>query len=164
MFPLLARLLLATQRFPRLVLGLALLLSLVSIVPVSRLRWELGIADLLPTDLPARAIQDTVQKKFGGLGTLTVVVHSQDSLANHLFIKALADSLQGDSRINFLEYRTEAAFYRRHKFLYIRLNDLKLIQRRITDLVETQKEKHNPFLVQLVDEAADTNARPNLVL
>jgi len=164
MFSLLARLLLLTQRIPWLILAFSVLLSLASIIPVSRLRWELGIADLLPADLPARVAQDTVQKKFGGLGTLTVVVHSADSLANHRFIQSMVDSLHRDSRVNFTEYKTESSFYRKHKFLYIRLQDLQLIHQRITDLVQSRKRQHNPFLVQIVDEAADSSARPNLVL
>ncbi len=164
MFSLLARLLLATQRLPWPVLLISLALTLASIGPVSHLRWELAISDLLPADLPARAIQDSVQRKFGGLGTLTVVVHSPDSVANHRYITSLADSLQHDSRVNFVEYRTEAEFYRRHKFLYIRLKDLETIHQRIFDLVEDRRARLNPFLVQLVDAAADTAEIPGLTL
>jgi uncharacterized protein len=164
MFPLLARFLLASQRIPWIVLALSIVLTLFSILPVSHLSWELAIADLLPSDLPARSTQEAVQKKFGGQGTLTIVVHSPDSLANHRFIQSLSDSLQGDSRINFTEYRTEANFYRRHKFLYIRLSDLELIHGRIKELVQNQKARYNPFLVQIIDETADSNAKPNLVL
>lgn len=154
MFSLLARLLLATQRIPGTILVLALIVTLASIAPVAQLRWELSLSDLLPADYPARTVQDSVQRKFGGLGTLTLVAHSPDSASNHRFIQLLADSLQNDPRINFLEYRTESAFYRRHKFLYIQLNDLQWIHDRIENLVNTRKARLNPFLVQIMPDSA----------
>ena len=158
MFSLLARLLLATQKVPGVIIALSLMATLASIMPVANLQWDLDIIRLLPKDLPARSVQDSIQRKFGGLGTLTLVVHSPDSAANHRHIQTLADSLKNDLRINFIEYRTEAEFYRRNKFLYIDLPDLELIHDRIENLVNTQKSLHNPFLVQIVED--DTTAPP----
>jgi len=56
--------------------------------------------------------------------------------------------------VNLAEYRTEADFYREHKLLYINLQDLETIRDRIKGLVAKQKEKLNPFIVELVNDTS----------
>jgi predicted RND superfamily exporter protein len=152
MFSLLTRLLLLSQKKPKLVIIAALLLSLLSIYPIFNLRWELSLPDLLPHEHPAIATQDSVLKKFGGWQTLIVLSKSSDSAANANFVSALAKALQQSPLAHLAEYRTEADFYREHRFLYISILDLETINERIKKLATKQKKKLNPFIVELVDE------------
>jgi len=140
------------QNAPRVIIGLALALSALCIYPVSNLRWELSLADLLPKDHPAIIAQDSVHKKFGGWQSLMVLSKSPDSAANAKFMAGLAKTLEQSPLVNIAEYRTESDFYNEHKLLYINLSDLETIDERIKKLAAKQKEKLNPFIVELVKD------------
>lgn len=156
MFSLITRLLLFTQNFPKSVIATAMALSLLSVYPISKLRWELNISDLLPKEHSAIALQDSVLKKFGGWQSLIILSKSPDSAANASFISSLAKAMQQSPLVNLAEYGTEADFYRENKFLYINLSDLEAINERIKKLVTKQKEKLNPFIVELIEETPST--------
>jgi predicted RND superfamily exporter protein len=155
MFSLITRFLLFLQNKPKLIIAFVFALSALSIYPVSNLHWELGIADLLPKEHPAVVAQDSVHKKFGSWQTLIILSKSSDSTANADFVKNLAKILEQSPLVNLAEYRTEADFYNEHKLLYINLSDLEIIDSRIKTLVSKQKEKLNPFIVNLVETASD---------
>ncbi|GHV12016.1 hypothetical protein AGMMS49938_03750 [Fibrobacterales bacterium] len=152
MFLILTKFLLFTQHAPKLIIGLAIVLSLLSIKPILDLNWEMSISSLLPQEHPALALQDSVRKKFGGSQSLIVVVKSGDTAGNAEFSKNFADELRRDPIINLAEYETEASFYREHKFLYIKMQDLDTLHNRIKSLVAKKKEKLNPFIVDLVSD------------
>jgi len=135
----------------------ALALSALCIYPVSNLRWELDMADLLPKGHSAIITQNQVYKEFGGWQTLIILSKSPDSAANANFIAALAASLEQSDLVNLAEYRTEADFYREHRLLYINLQDLETIRDRIKSLVAKQKQKLNPFIVELVKDTSVSN-------
>jgi len=154
MFSLITRFLLFLQKMPKLIMFLAFALSVICIYPVSNMRWELDMADLLPKEHSAIITQNKVYKEFGGWQTLIIVSESRDSADNANFIASLAASLEQSPLVNLAEYRTEADFYREHKLLYINLNDLETIRDRIKSLVSKQKEKLNPFIVELVKDTS----------
>jgi len=154
MFSLITRFLLFLQNAPKLIIVFALALSALCIYPVSNLRWELDMADLLPKEHSAIITQNQVYKEFGGWQTLIILSKSPDSAANANFIADLATYLEQNALVNLAEYRTEADFYREHKLLYINLNDLETIRDRIKSLVTKHKEKLNPFIVELVKDTA----------
>jgi len=157
MFSLITRFLLFLQNSPRLIITFALVLSALSIYPVSNMRWELGFADLLSEEHPAIVAQDSVLKKFGEWKTLIVLSKSPDSAANAAFIANLAKILEQSPLVHLAEYRTESDFYKEHKLLYINLSDLETIDERIKKLAAKQKEKLNPFIVELVKDTSDSN-------
>ncbi len=157
MFSLITRFLLFLQNAPKLIIFLALVLSALSIYPLLNLRWELSLADLLPKEHPAIIAQDSTLKKFGGWQTLIILSKSPDSAANAKFITALAKTLEQSPLVNLAEYRTEANFYNEHKLLYINLSDLETINNRIKKLAAKQKEKLNPFIVELVKDTSNLN-------
>jgi predicted RND superfamily exporter protein len=154
MFSLITRFLLFLQKTPKLIIVFAFALSALCVYPISNLRWELDIADLLPKEHSAIIAQDQVYKEFGGWQTLIVLSKSSDSATNVNFIANLAASLEQSALVNLAEYRTEADFYREHKLLYINLQDLETISDRIKNLVAKQKEKLNPFIVELVKDTS----------
>ncbi|MCL2260111.1 MAG: MMPL family transporter [Fibromonadales bacterium] len=157
MFSLLTRFLLFLQNAPGMIIIFALVLSALSIYPVSNLRWELRLANLLPADHLAIIAQDSVHKKFGGWQSLIVLSKSPDSAANADFMARLSKTLKQSSLVNLVEYRTESDFYNEHKLLYINLSDLETINNRIKKLAEKQKEKLNPFIVELVKDISDSD-------
>jgi predicted RND superfamily exporter protein len=157
MFSLITRFLLFLQNAPKFIIALVLVLSILSIYPVSNLRWELNLADLLPKEHPAITTQDSIRKKFGGWQTLIILAKSPDSAANAEFITNLAKALDQSPLVNLTEFRTEADFYYEHKLLYINLSDLETIESRIKNLAAKQKEKLNPFIVELVKDSSNAS-------
>ncbi|MCL2101634.1 MAG: MMPL family transporter [Fibromonadales bacterium] len=155
MFSLITRFLLFLQNSPRLIIAFAAMLSILSVYPVSNLRWELSLADLLPKEHPAITAQDSIHKKFGGWQSLIILSKSPDSAANTKFMSSMAKALGQSSLVNLAEYRTESDFYNEHKLLYINLYDLETINERIKKLTTKQKEKLNPFIVELVQDTLD---------
>jgi predicted RND superfamily exporter protein len=156
MFSLITRSLLYLQNVPRLIIAIALVLSVLSIYPISNLRWELSLADLLPKEHPAIIAQDSVYKKFGGWQSLIILSKSADSTANAEFMANLAKTLEQSPLVNLAEYRTESDFYNEHKLMYINLADLETIDNRIKKLAAKQKEKLNPFIVELIKDTSDS--------
>jgi len=157
MFSLITRFLLFLQKAPGLIIVFALALSAICVYPVSNLRWELDMADLLPKEHSAITTQEQVYKEFGGWQTLIILSKAPDSAANANFIANLAAILEQSPLVNLAEYRTEADFYEEHKLLYINLNDLETISDRIKNLVAKQKEKLNPFIVELVKDTSTSS-------
>lgn len=146
------------HRRPRLVLLLALLATLASLVPFKRLEIRTSARDLLPEEFESVRLWERIGRKFGASGHLTAVVHSPDSALNREAVRFLAEHLESHPDVNFLEHRSEAAFYQTHKLLYISLKDLQEAERRVDAGFWLAKEKHNPLLLDLLDEEEKEDA------
>lgn len=138
---------------PKSVVALAFLITFGALWPLSRLQTHMSMSDVLPRQFESVKLLREIGKKFGGLGNLSVVVHSQDSSANIATVKFLASHLEKHPDVNFLEYRTEARFYKEHKLLYISLHDLEEVEKRIETGFWLSKTKRNPLILDLLDES-----------
>ncbi|MDB5102540.1 MAG: transporter [Fibrobacteres bacterium] len=152
MFTYLCKLFHTLHARPRMVLVLALLATLGAIFPLKRLQMRMTTTDLFPRDFQSVKTWRQIGQKFGGLGHLAVVIHSEDSSANIAAIGFLADHLRNHPDINFLEYRTEADFYKAHKLLYISLKDLEEVDQRLETGFYLSKKKRNPLILDLLDD------------
>ena len=137
---------------PRSVLALALLATLASFLPIRNLELRTSFTDLLPESFESVRLWRQIGDKFGGLGHLALVVHSPDSALNVAAARFLSEHLEGHPDVNFLEYRTEADFYRGHKLLYITLKDLQEAERRIETGFWAARRKKNPLIIDLLNE------------
>jgi predicted RND superfamily exporter protein len=152
MFTYLCKIFQHLHRRPRTVLALAFLLSLAALVPLKRLERRMSFADLLPQEFESVRSWKQIGEKFGGLGHLAIVVHSDDSAANGRAVEFLADHLRTHPDVNILEYKTEAEFYKAHKLLYITLDDLKEVDKRLETGLYLSRKKRNPLILDLLDE------------
>jgi uncharacterized protein len=137
---------------PRLVLSLAVLVTLAALFPLKRLEMRMTMTDLLPAGFESVKTWQQIGEKFGGLGHLAMVVHSPDSADNVAAVAFLADHLKNHPDVNFLEYRTEADFYKAHKLLYISLKDLQEVDKRLETGFWISKKKRNPLILDLLDD------------
>ncbi len=137
---------------PRTVLALAFLLTLAAVFPLKRLEMRMSMADLLPREFESVRAWKQIGEKFGGLGHLAIVVHSEDSAANGAAVEFLAEHLRSHPDVNFLEYRTEADFYKAHKLLYISLRDLQEVDKRLETGFYLSRKKRNPLILDLLDD------------
>jgi predicted RND superfamily exporter protein len=137
---------------PRTVLALAFLLTLAALIPLKRLETRMSFMDLLPGEFESVRTWKQIGEKFGGLGHLAIVVHSDDSAANGRAVEYLAEHLRNHPDVNILEYKTEADFYKAHKLLYITLKDLQEVDKRLETGLYLSRAKRNPLILDLLDE------------
>ena len=168
MFSLAAKIVKKLALYPIPILATSLIVAILCIIPIKNLRWDLQLQDTISSKNGTTTDYSTIEKAFGGLGSLTVVLKSPDSLLSYNAAKALAHHLQRDSLVHFLEYQTDIEFYKKHNLLYIQHNDLDTIAQRIEDLKHKTTLKHNPLFVDLeatpdsAAQAVDTSFTFNL--
>ena len=141
-------------RYPFPILAASIVVAILCIVPVSNLRWELQLQDTISMGTGSSQDSREIEKAFGGLGSLTVVLQSSDSSLSYNTAKSLAKFLQNDSLVHFLEYETDIEFYKKHNLLYIKTEDLDTIANRLEDLRKKVTLKHNPLYVDVGDSAS----------
>ncbi len=150
MFSLLQRFLRNALKHPKIVLGIALAVTLLSIYPVRNLKWELRMIDMLPDSSEVKKTNAIVEENFGGFGSLVAVITSKDSALNSRLVQGLAKELEGNRYINFVEYKSEMDFFEKHKLLYVNTEDLRKIRDRISDLQSRYKFENSPFYIDLL--------------
>ncbi|MBO7414187.1 MAG: MMPL family transporter [Fibrobacter sp.] len=117
------------------------------------MRWELQLQDILEKDDTVSKDIESIEKSFGGLGSLTVVLRSNDSLANYTLAKNVANQLMTyKDIIHFVEFETDINFYEKYKFFYINNDDLDTIINRVEALRNSHVLEHNPLYVDLTDK------------
>ena len=152
MFSLISKIVKRLTRFPIAILVIGTIFAILSVPPIMNLRWDIQLQDTLSYNGEENSDYKKIEKDFGGLGSLTVVLHSSDSLLNYNTAKALADKLQNDSLVHFVEFETETDFYTRNSLLYIDESDLDTIIARVAKLKKQAIEENNPFIVELTSE------------
>lgn len=152
MFTPLCKLFYLLQRRPWWLLTVALVASALALFPLRRFEVRASVTDMLPRDWESVKAWKDFGRKFGSAGHLAVVVHSPDAAANAALLEKLARALQTDPGVNFLEYRSEGDFYRQHKLLYISLDDLREVERRVESDFWLSRPARNPLLTNLLNE------------
>ena len=114
MFTLVSKIVRRITRLPVAVLALAAILAVLCISPISNLRWDIQLHDTLSFHNKENSDYKKIEKDFGGLGSLTVVLQSSDSLLNYNTAKTLAERLQNDSLVHFVDFETDVDFYTRN--------------------------------------------------
>ncbi|WP_158278308.1 MULTISPECIES: MMPL family transporter [unclassified Fibrobacter] len=129
-------------------IGLFLTITLLCIYPIENLRWEIQLQDTLKGH-EVQADYQTIEKAFGGLGSLIVVIQSKDSAANYTFAQKLARHLENDPAVHYTEYYTDLEFFKKNRLLYASENDLDQVIEKLDKIKDEQIKKHNPLLVDL---------------
>lgn len=153
MFTFLAKIIRHLSRFPKAVIAITFVLLCLCPYFISNLRWELQLQDILEKDDTVSKDIESIEKSFGGLGSLTVVLRSNDSLANYTLAKNVANQLMTyKDIIHFVEFETDINFYEKYKFFYINNDDLDTIINRVEALRNSHVLEHNPLYVDLTDK------------
>jgi len=138
------------QRKPGWLFAAACLATLGALLPLRNFQVRASVTDLLPSDWESVRAWKSFGNKLGSAGHLAIVIHSPDPALNVATVEKLAQDLKSRRDINFLEYRTEAEFYRRHKLLYISLGDLEEVERRVETGFWLNRSKNNPLITNLL--------------
>ncbi len=134
--------------------------AILCIHPVSNLHWELQLQDTISPTGANSGDYHKIEEAFGGLGSLTVILKSDDSALTYNTARDLARHMKNDSLVHFLEYETDIEFYKKHNLLYIQTEDLDTIISRLDELKRKTILANNPLFVDL-EEEADSIATPN---
>lgn len=131
-------------------------LTAVSVVFVLRLELKSDFMELLPDHY--QSVQDLklIQDKVGGLGYLSIAVESSDVKSNERFADDLAKVLHermGD-RLRYVDYRSEPIerFYKDHAALYMSLDDLEEVRRRLQAHLDAERRDKLPLFADILDE------------
>lgn len=160
MFSLFSRILKRTHLYPTIILVLSLLISFLMIIPVSKLKWELQLIDTLPESSETKKTALALEDEFGGLGTLTLILKSSDSLQNDRLVHRLVSEIKKNPFVSHVQFENDTHFYKENQFLYIRYQDLQDIHTRIKKLKEEKILQENPLWVNLME--ADSLKEPTI--
>ena len=110
-------------------------------------------ADLLSDDYVSVRELNRIKARIGGIAPLMVVITSDDLDAAVSFMQVLADSLEHSpliSSVSRLDSKKE--LLQKNRLLYMDLEDLREVNRRLNEHIELQKLKQSPLYFALDDE------------
>lgn len=160
MFSLFAKITKRIAQFPRLIIGVIVALAILCIYPIENLRWEIQLQDTLK----GKGIQqdyEAIEKSFGGLGSLTIVLQSDDSLVNYNLAEDFARKFSEDTLVHFIEYTADVEFFEKNKLLYASEDDLDQVIDFMDSVHQREILKHNPLFVQLEEESETAKSTPD---
>lgn len=128
----------------------AILLSLLSVIAVRKLPLQGDLARLLPDDQPSVVALRQVVKMLGGAGQLLILATPPDPVTGELFVEALGPELVKSKVINNVDYRRDLEFFKRHRFLFVDIEDLRTIRDRLSTKLTDIKENQLPFVMKSV--------------
>ncbi|HKB76747.1 MAG TPA: MMPL family transporter, partial [Myxococcales bacterium] len=144
---------------PWLLLAAGFALFAVTVPFAVRLYGDLrtDLRELLPQGAPAAVALQELERRVGGLASLSVVVRTDDLKAGERFVDALAarlSKLPSDvvARI-FWRVDEEKAFFDAHGALYADRKDLEEVRDVVRDRIAAARRAANPLLLDLDDEA-----------
>ena len=148
MFSLFSKIIKKLATYPKIILSVFLTIGILSIYPISHLRWDLQLQDTITSAREPSNVQK-IEDAFGGLGSLIVILESKDSIANYRMAKDLAHKMQQSPSVHFADFETDIDFYKKNKFLYASENDIDIMVHRIKELKHRYILKNNPLYIDL---------------
>lgn len=146
-----------------LVLGLAVLLSVVGLYFARHLRIDTDFAKLLPPEYPSVQAIERLRATVGGESEAAVAIESPSFEANKAFAEALipkALALKGEGYdepyFTRVEYRRDTEFLENNALYFASSNELDELEAYLQDRIEEAKLEANPFFFDLEDEEEDT--------
>ncbi len=148
-------------RFPVVVLFSCMLLAFAGAYFSIKLKIETDFSAMLPPDKPSVRNLATLKEYFGGLGHLYLTVeHPDPALAEQFADKFVAD-VENLPMVRFVDFRRPHDFFKKRKWFFLELEDLKEMERRIDRSLELGKKGISPVFSGLMD-FADKEDRPDL--
>lgn len=103
----------------RLVLALAVVLTLASAWQASRLRVDSDLRSLLPQSHPVLTSLDQIEASFGALGSVNVVVKDGTPEQRRALADAIAERAKQSPLVRDVEYRLRSDFFADHALYYL---------------------------------------------
>lgn len=143
-----------------LVVLVAVLMTVLAAHYARQIALHTSFADLLPQDSETVQTLREVSRKIGGIGYVTILLHSPNLDKVQAFIKELSVELERLPHVRYVNYRVETEFYKKYNPLFIDIEDLYEILKRLEIKRDFAKLKINPFYFSLNDE--EDKAKENI--
>lgn len=114
------------HRWPVLIVGLVM--TIVAVVLALRLEIDPDLRALLPRDHPVTSSIDRVERNFGVIGSINVLVEGGSEEARHAFADALADELADEPMLRAVDHRFGGEFFVEHALYYLPESDMKELE------------------------------------
>ncbi len=134
------------------IIGVATLLTLVSVYFAGQLRVKSNIANLLPADHVSVSELTKIQERVGGIGPLMIVITGDDIDKSLDFMLDLADSLEHNAYVSSVSRGKDTQFWSKNRLLYMDMEDLQTIHSRVADFIEEEKVRRSPLYFAFEDE------------
>ena len=148
-------------RFPRAGLAFALLLTLLALWAARDLKIQDDLISLLPKTMESVRSLRRFQESFGGLGHLAVVVEAETPGQAERFAGLLIRQIEKHPGVDYVDYRRPVEYFEKRQWLYLDLEDLEEMERRIDRALELEKKGVSPLFSRLMG-FADEEDRADL--
>jgi predicted RND superfamily exporter protein len=143
------------RRAPAIVLGFLLVTAALAL-SLRRLELRTDFEDLLPEGQPSVVALREIVARVGGVGTLNVVIESDDKAAARRFADHLAAALETRmaKELRSIDYTMAPirSFFDKNGVLYLSVEELRELDRGIAAAVKQAKLRANPLHVELDED------------
>ncbi|MBU53140.1 MAG: hypothetical protein CL920_30975 [Deltaproteobacteria bacterium] len=142
-----------SARRPVFVCVVGLIATIVGIWLALGLRINSSLTDLLSNQFPEVRSVKKLLKDTKGLGYEMVTATSPDPKANTRFLRALQQKLRKVPEVDFSMFRAPMDFFRKRALMFVSLDDLKDVHKRIKKKIAYENRKNNPLVVSLMEDS-----------
>ncbi len=132
-------------------LAFAALLTIVAGFVASHLRIDADLERLLPETAPSVQGLQELERSYGIIGRVNVVLQGDDPEALKAATRDVAAVVAEVEGIERVEYTRPVDFFETYRTLYIDYEDLEKIAERIEARIKFEKKRANPLFVDLSD-------------
>lgn len=137
----------------------------------ARMQVKTDFLDLLPKETKSVAIINKIRNDMGGLGFVVLAFEGYDPDKNAVdldptrpgenrfssnmiaFVNDLAKAVKRYPDVRFVQHKLDLSFFTKNRYLFMDLEDLVEVRRRIADHIEFQKRKSNPLYIMFDEES-----------
>ncbi len=148
-------------RFPKTVLFISLVLTALAFWESRQLEVKSDLSALLPDTTPSVQDLKTMNRYFGGSSYLFVTVEAPERALAEGFADRLAARIETHPAVFFVESRRPLEYFKPRKWLYLDLEDLEEMERRIDRSLELEKEGVSAFFADFMN-FTDPGTLPDL--
>ncbi|NOZ85411.1 MAG: MMPL family transporter [Deltaproteobacteria bacterium] len=133
---------------------LAMLLTILASLTITRIQIKSDLADLFPEHTPNVLRIKQVKTTLGYSAQLTIIINSPNGKDTMRFASDLAQKLEKDPDMARVDFKRDISFFKKNALLLVPLNDLEDLQDKIESKIHAAIGKK----IQLLDDEEDTKA------
>ncbi|TPV96615.1 MAG: hypothetical protein B7733_03680 [Myxococcales bacterium FL481] len=115
----------------RLVLWLAAVVTVAAALVASRLQIDSDLRRLLPGSHPVLTNLEAIERDFGAIGSVNLVVANGDQHARQAFAEAVADALADHPLLSSVDYRLHGDFFLERALYYLDDEEMEQLEERV---------------------------------
>lgn len=145
-------------RFRYLFVGVFLLSGVFGGMALKNLKLDPSLSSLLKPGHPVIQNLNKVTEYYGGIGSLIVIIRSNDENTGQAVVEELGLELESHPMVRYIDYKKPIKFVEENLLLYLEPEDLQKFHTRLYNKLEYERQKNNQvsnFLGLMEDEIED---------